>query len=181
MGNYECQRQAYVCSRRLHRCFTWVLVFMLQIQWVHIEGSNEVCSVFHPVESNQVFTNSSHTRTHKWVIKLWVCRSTILLNCEHLCCISKATIKVEKADKSKHAGKGWMNSILRAWQRSRHFCFHLVLTGQAGVRNYSIFTAQRIVVWRDVIQSDATKINLANIRCRWSLKVYFCPWRWNPL
>lgn len=91
------------------------------------------------------------------------------------------TIKVEKADKGKHAGKGLMNSIFSAEQRSRHFCFHLVLTGQAGVRNYSIFTAQMIVVWRDVIQSDATKVNLANTRCRWSLKVYFCPWRYNPL
>lgn len=61
----------------------------------------------------QVFKIPSHTLapTNQWSN----CGSTGLscclwLNCENPWCISKATVKVEKADKGTHGGKGFMNS-----------------------------------------------------------------------
>lgn len=58
-------------------------------------------------------------------------------------------------------------------QRSRHFCFRLVLTGRPGVRNNSIFVVQMIVAWMDVTQWDVTTVNLANTKCRWLHEMNF--------
>lgn len=64
-----------------------------------------------------------------------------------------------------------------AHQCSSHFCFRPALTARAGVRNNSIFTVQMIMVRMDVTQQDVTTVNLANAKCRWSHKMYFCPRR----